>query len=38
MGLELAKKRLDLLFPDRHILTIREVDNEFRVNLEIQLV
>ena len=38
MGLELAKKRLDLLFPDTHILTIREVDNEFLVNLEIQLV
>lgn len=38
MGLELAKKRLDLLFPDTHVLTINKVDNEYRVNLEIQLV
>jgi hypothetical protein len=37
MGLELAKKRLDLLYPDTHVLTIREVDNEFVVNLEIQI-
>ena len=37
MGLELTKKRLDLLFPGTHVLTIREVDNEFHVNLEIQI-
>jgi len=37
MGLELAKKRLDLLFPGTHVLTINKVDNEFRVNLEIQI-
>jgi two-component system LytT family sensor kinase len=38
MGLELAKKRLNLLFPDTHVLNISNVDNEFCVNLEIQLV
>jgi two-component system LytT family sensor kinase len=38
MGLELAKKRLDLLFPGTHVLNINTVDNEFHVNLEIQLV
>ncbi len=37
MGLELAKKRLDLLFPGTHVLTIREGGNEFIVNLEIQI-
>jgi len=37
MGLELAKKRLDLLFPGTHVLNITKVDNEFRVNLEIQI-
>jgi two-component system LytT family sensor kinase len=37
MGLGLAKKRLDLLFPGTHILNISKVDNEFLVNLEIQL-
>ena len=38
MGLELAKKRLDLLFPGTHVLNINTVDNEFHVNLEIHLV
>ena len=38
MGLELAKKRLDLLFPGTHVLNISKLDSEFRVNLEIQLV
>ena len=37
LGLELAKKRLDLLFPDSYDLNIREVENEFRVDLEIQI-
>jgi two-component system LytT family sensor kinase len=37
MGLELAKKRLDLRFPGAHVLTIKEGDNEFLVNLEIQI-
>lgn len=38
MGLELAKKRLDLLFPGTHVLSISKADNEFLVNLEIQLI
>lgn len=38
MGLELAKKRLDLLFPNTHVLNISKLDSEFLVNLEIQLV
>ena len=37
VGLELAKKRLNLLFPTTHLLTIDKVDNEFRVNLEIKI-
>lgn len=37
MGLKLAKKRLDLLFPGTHRLNIKKVDNTFFVNLEIQL-
>lgn len=37
LGLELAKKRLDLLFPDTHLLTIGQVGNEFQVILEIEL-
>lgn len=36
MGLELAKKRLNLLFPWTHNLTIEEGDKEFQVDLEIQ--
>lgn len=37
MGLTLAKKRLDLLFPGTHHLNLSKVDNTFFVNLEIQL-
>lgn len=37
LGLALAKKRLDLLFPDTHKLTIGQVGNEFQVALEIKV-
>lgn len=37
MGLKLAKKRLDLLFPGAHTLNFEKVDNTFSVHLEIQL-
>ena len=37
IGLELAKKRLDLLFPNRHELTINKEKNEFHVLLLIDL-
>lgn len=37
MGLILAKKRLDLLYPGTHKLTLGLVDNEFHVTLEIDV-
>lgn len=37
IGLELAKKRLDLLYPNRHELTIKKENNEFQVLLLIDL-
>lgn len=37
VGLELAKKRLDLLYPDRHKLSIKKENNEFHVILQIDL-
>lgn len=37
IGLELAKKRLDLLFPDSHQLEISQVDNEYHVELKLEL-
>jgi two-component system LytT family sensor kinase len=37
MGLELARKRLVLLFPDTHVLTISDDGHTFKVNLEIQI-
>ncbi|MCP4312206.1 MAG: hypothetical protein GY790_13150 [Bacteroidetes bacterium] len=37
IGLELAKKRLDLLFPDSHQLKIGQVDNKFHVELKLEL-
>jgi LytS/YehU family sensor histidine kinase len=37
IGLELAKKRLDLLYPNRHELTINKGKNEFHVLLRIDL-
>jgi two-component system, LytTR family, sensor kinase len=36
LGLELAKKRLNLLYPDKHTITLAQVDNEFHVTLEIE--
>ena len=36
-GLELAKKRLNLLFTDTHKLTIETVNNKYQVTLEINL-
>ena len=38
IGLELAKKRLDLLFPDSHQLEIGQVDNEYHVDLKLELL
>ena len=38
IGLELAKKRLNLLFPDSHQLKIDLVDNEFHVYLKLELL
>jgi hypothetical protein len=37
VGLELAKKRLDLLYPKRHELSIKKENNEFHVSLQIDL-
>jgi hypothetical protein len=37
MGIENSKMRLQLLYPARHTLTIKENDHEFVVNLTIQL-
>lgn len=37
IGLETVKKRLGLIYPDKHKLTIDMVDSNFKVNLEIQL-
>lgn len=34
-GLELAKKRLNLLFPDTHKLLIETINGEYHVTLEI---
>lgn len=36
IGLENVKKRLNLLFPDAHELTIRKTESEFKVELVIQ--
>jgi two-component system LytT family sensor kinase len=37
MGLENVRRRLSLLYPGRHTLDIRESNNEFVVNLHLQL-
>jgi two-component system LytT family sensor kinase len=37
LGLELAKRRLDLLFPNTHKLTVGIVGHKFQVSLEIEL-
>jgi len=37
IGLEVVGKRLDLLYPDRHIFNITETDSHFNVSLKIQL-
>ena len=37
VGLELVKKRLNLLFPETHTLTIDDADKTFRVALDIQI-
>lgn len=37
IGLENVKKRLELLYPDRHQLTIDQTKNEYKVSLQIQL-
>lgn len=37
VGMELAKKRLDLLYPNRHKLSIKKENNEFHVSLKIDL-
>lgn len=37
IGLKNAKRRLELLYPGRHFLTIRETEKEFEVDLELQL-
>ena len=37
IGLENAKKRLNLIYPNSHKLTINDSDNEFKVELELDL-
>ncbi len=37
IGLENVKKRLNLLFPEKHKLSIEESDSEYRVSLEIEI-
>lgn len=37
VGLAISKKRLELLFPDKHELTIREENNEYCIMLQIDL-
>lgn len=36
-GLELAQKRLDLLYPGNHVLSITENENKFQIDLEIRI-
>jgi LytS/YehU family sensor histidine kinase len=38
VGLENVKKRLDILYPERHQLQIREDANTYKISLEIQLI
>jgi len=38
IGLENVKRRLDLIYPSKHELTIVDGENEFTVNLKLQLV
>lgn len=37
VGLAIARRRLELLFPGKHELKIREENNEYAVNLQIDL-
>lgn len=37
VGLAISKKRLELLFPDKHKLTIKEENNEYYIMLQIDL-
>jgi len=37
IGLKNVKKRLNLLYPNQHVLKIKEEDQEYFVNLDIQL-
>ncbi len=37
IGLQNVRRRLELLYPGKHLLTIRETDQEFQVNLKIIL-
>ncbi|WP_439482360.1 sensor histidine kinase [Cyclobacterium plantarum] len=37
IGLENVRKRFDLLYPDSHKLTIKQLDTEYRVTLTLQL-
>ena len=37
LGIENAKRRLDLLYPEKHILSIHKKENVFKVELQINL-
>jgi len=38
IGLRNVQRRLELLYPNRHVLTIKETDNSFVVELELKIV
>jgi sensor histidine kinase YesM len=37
LGIENTKKRLELIYPGRHLLTVKETDEQFEVSLKIHL-
>ena len=37
LGIENAKRRLDLLYPEKHVLSIHKKENVFKVELQINL-
>ena len=38
IGLENVRKRLNLLFPDKHVLNIEQTDSEYKISLDIEII